>query len=387
MKIAFVIQRCGTDVYGGAEALTLQAALHLSKEFDVEILSTKARDASTWKNHYVNEIEKIDNLTIRRFDVDVERDPNFVPLSQYLETHNDDIKKGQEFINANGPVSRNLMTFIKNNQEKYDLFIFVGYLYWQTLNGMLLVPDKSILLSTAHDEPWIYFKIYEDVFKMAQGYLFLTNAEKEFVHKKFDTISKPYQIVGHGVEIDLNCKKIKRALPEKYLLYVGRISAGKGCQILSDYFNKYAETHSNNITLVMVGTLEHPLNNCNALILENLSDEEKFAVIERSAIFVMPSQFESLNIACLEAWLFSKPVIVNEKSEVLKEHCLRGQCGLFFKNYDEFAAYVDLLVQDKSMAKTLGDNGFNYVKENYGWKSTVKKYKEFFEIMLNLDKV
>lgn len=386
MKIAFIIQRCGFDVYGGAEALTLQAASHLSKYLEVDILTTKARDASTWENYYKKNVEKVNELTIRRFSVDVNRDPNFVPLSQYLEFHNDDLNKGKEFLDANGPVCKDLIDFIKNSKEKYDLFIFVGYAYWQTLNGLQEIPDKSILLSTAHDEPWIYFKIYEEVFNLPRGYLFLTNAEKEFVHEKFVTKQKPYQIVGHGVEIDIEPKKTKTNLPDKFLLYVGRISAGKGCQLLSDFFNKYIETHKSNLKLIMIGTLEHPISNCNATILENISDEEKFSIIKKSTIFIMPSQFESLNIACLEAWLFSKPVLVNEKSKVLKEHCIRGQCGLFFQNYDEFSSCIDLLLNDENLATTLASNGFNYVSENYNWDITVKKYKEFFERVLNLTK-
>ena len=99
MKIAFVVQRCGTDIFGGAEALVFQVAINLSEVADVEILTTRAKDATNWRNYYPEGKEKIGKLTIRRFSVDKERDPDFVPLSQYLERHKDDVVKGKEFLN------------------------------------------------------------------------------------------------------------------------------------------------------------------------------------------------------------------------------------------------------------------------------------------------
>ena len=380
MKIAFVVQRCGDKVLGGAEALTLQVGRKLSEKIDVEILTTRAIDASTWKDHYPEGIENIGNLKIRRFSVDHNRDPRFVPLSQYLETHNDDIDKGEEFLNASGPVCNKLLNFVKENKKNYDLFIFVGYLYWQTYYIMPEVSEKSLLLSTAHNEPWIYFKIYERVFELPLGYIFLTNAEKQFVLKQFKNKKKPFQIVDHGIELETNRRtKTIKNLPQDYILYIGRISDGKGCQLLINYFNKFSENNSSKLKLVLLGTLEHKLSNCDAIILEKLSDDEKFFAVENCRFFVMPSQNESLNIACLEAWSLKKPVLVNAKSEVLKEHCIRGNCGLYFNNYSEFSRCMDLLLNDSSTATKLGQNGENYVLNHYNWKKTVEKYVSFFQ--------
>lgn len=385
MKVAFVVQRSGKDVFGGAEALTLQIGMILSKYLDVEILTTRARDASTWENYYPEGVEKIDNLIIRRFSVDKTRDPQFVPLSQYLEQHNDDLQKGIEFLNASGPVCNSLLKFIDDNKNNYDLFIFVGYLYWQTYFGMALVKEKSILLPTAHDEPWIHFKVFDSVFEMALGYLFLTNSEKEFVHKKYGYVDKPFKIVGHGLNLEIPSKSYKNPrinLPEEYLLYIGRISSGKGCQLLSDFYNKYIETHDVDIGLVMIGNMEQQIKNSKAIILENLSDEKKFYVLKNCKVFIMPSFYESLNIACLEAWLFKKPVLVNAHSEVLKEHCINGQCGLYFRNYEEFTECLDLILENIELEKILGNNGEKYVRENYNWQITKDRYVEFFKNMI-----
>ena len=53
----------------------------------------------------------------------------------------------------------------------------------------------------------------------------------------------------------------KDALPEvtgDYLLYVGRLSRGKGVNTLVDYFTRYADATGTGLTLVVAGKGELP---------------------------------------------------------------------------------------------------------------------------------
>ena len=72
-KVAFVIQRCGLEVGGGAENHCLMIAQRMTAYWDVEILTTCALDYMTWQNHYPVGLEEVLGVKIKRFQVTEER--------------------------------------------------------------------------------------------------------------------------------------------------------------------------------------------------------------------------------------------------------------------------------------------------------------------------
>ena len=44
--------------------------------------------------------------------------------------------------------------------------------------------------------------------------------------------------------------------------------------------------------------------------------------------------------------IFDDPVIVNEKSTVLKGHCEKSNAGLFYGNFDEFENIINLFLKN-----------------------------------------
>jgi len=68
-RVAFVVQRCGLEVNGGAELLCRMVAERLAREVPTEVLTTCALDYMTWANHYPPGEERLGELIIRRFPV------------------------------------------------------------------------------------------------------------------------------------------------------------------------------------------------------------------------------------------------------------------------------------------------------------------------------
>jgi ribonuclease HIII len=50
MHLAFVVQRYGLEIPGGAEQHCREVVEHLSREHEVEVLTTCAQDYMTWEN-------------------------------------------------------------------------------------------------------------------------------------------------------------------------------------------------------------------------------------------------------------------------------------------------------------------------------------------------
>ena len=96
--------------------------------------------------------------------------------------------------------------------------------------------------------------------------------------------------------------------------------------------------------------------------------------LEAATVVICPSPYESLSMLALEAMSVGTPVLVNAQSPVLVEHCVRSNAGLYYENGDEFTECLRLLIADDALRTTMGENGRDYIRENYRWDIVLDKY-------------
>ena len=404
-KIAFIVQRYGLEVNGGAEYHCRIIAERLKDIYDVEVLTSCAKDYLSWKNEYAEGVSIVNNITVRRFAVEESRNwKKFNSLSRQLigkrklyqktlrlfgllnafeKLHPADNikKKEEEWVKCQGPYVPNLINYLTENQSQYNALIFFTYLYYPTAFGMDVAPQKSILVPTAHDEPPIYLNIFKDFFKKPAAILYNTLSEKHFVNQQFHNESIFSEVVGIGIDPpkDITPQNTDFLLkPEDpFVIYIGRVDPSKGCGILFDYFSAYKKASNSNLKLVVVGELFMDAPADPDIILTGfVADDIKTSLLLKAKALVIPSLYESLSLVTLESMAYGVPVIANEQCEVLKDHINNSNAGFLFNDYESFKNSLNTILKPDFNTTILSENAKKYVVENYSWTVTIEKYKK-----------
>jgi glycosyltransferase involved in cell wall biosynthesis len=389
-RLALIVQRYGLEVNGGSELLCRWVAEHLSKHFDLEVLTTCAIDYNLWTNVYLEGETLVHGVKVRRFPVEAEREyEDFLKQSEKVYQPGASCYDQLEWMKKQGPRATRLIEYLQKHQNQYDLMIFFTYLYYTTYFGIQINPKKSILVSTAHNEPPLFLRIFDPVFRMPWAIIYLTEEEKNLVNRVFHNETIPSEVIGMGLNlpqtIDSSEFRKKYRIEGKFILYMGRIAKSKGCDELFDHFLKYRRESDPSIQLVLMGKLSGTIPEDPGIrYVGFIPDEDKYNAIAGATLVVNPSPFESLSITILEAWGLGKPVLVNSKSDVLKNHCIQSQAGLWYESYQEFTACLDLLLRDENLRDRLGASGKKYVKTRYPEDVIEKKYVDFINRQLSV---
>lgn len=403
-KVAIIVQRYGVDVNGGAEVMARMIAEKLALHYDVTVLTSCALDYQTWKpvlapgdsdegGVHVKRFHnferasrrvqaahnrKLDGRTLGRKVFRWLKEPGWwnALFPQAQITHHDNIA----WLQAQGPCMPELVSYLKHNKEEYAACIFFTALYYPTALGILEAAGKSILIPTMHDERASYFPIYQQVMASAAWLFFNTRVEQDFSEKLFPIEKCKKAIVATGIELDDTAPDssipAKFNIDKPYLIYVGRVDKSKGCDVLLDYFARFAASHASPLQLVMVGKSSMEKSVFPDVFFTGfVSDYEKVQLMKQAQALVMPSLFESLSLVLLESFACKVPVIANLKCDVLKDHIDGSRGGWLYDSYGDFEQILTEVVGNKAANQQKGDAGYQYVVDNYSWDSVIKKYE------------
>ena len=384
MKIAFVVQRYGKEVMGGSELHCRLLAERVAEAgHDCTVYTTTAKDYITWKNEFPEGESILNGVVVKRFRVDKEREiESFNKYSDWIFSNPHSRTDELEWMEKQGPLSSRLIAALEKEEKEHELFVFLTYLYYNTYWGLKAIKGPKALVPTAHDEPALHLEIMKEVFSLPAAFMFNTEAEKVMLSRLYSFEGKYQEVVGVGVDIpqklDTSAFKRKFGMLSPFILYAGRIEPGKGCQELLDYFLRY-NRHNPGLFLVLLGKrlMELPPHP-RVKYLGFVSPDEKNAAMAQAVVTVHPSYLESLSMAAQESMAVRTPLLVQERTEPLKQHVLIGKSGLFYSHYEEFEAALDLLLSDRKLREAMGRNGLEYILEHYTWPKVVQKYEKLF---------
>jgi glycosyltransferase involved in cell wall biosynthesis len=382
-----VVQRYGREVTGGSESLcrALAERLAASGDYRVTVFTTCATDYVTWRNRLPEGREELCGVEVRRFRVEEERDLiAFNRFAEPLYLRQTTREEELEFLRRQGPYAPRLVEALRELRGDYAAVLFFTYLYYPTVEGLEAAPQRSILVPTTHDEPPLRFSLYRDVFDRPRAFAFLTAPEEALVRSRFDLRDRPTAVTGIGVETpertDVEGFRIHYGQHRPYALYAGRIDAGKGCDEMLAFFDRYRATTPGGADLLLIGNLAMPDSRVPGVrYLGHLSEEEKFAAMAGAKAVICPSPYESLSIVLLEAFSLGTPGLVSARSAVLEDHCRRSNGGLFYEGAFEFAEALDLLVRSEPVRAALAHNARAYAREHYAWPAVLARYEKLIQ--------
>jgi len=172
---------------------------------------------------------------------------------------------------------------------------------------------------------------------------------------------------------------------------VARLEKQKGHQYLIAALPLILKKYPNLIlNIIGTGSLEHELQSQ----IENLNIKDKVIfrgaqleldkILEQMDLFILPSVWEGLGIAILEAQAVGVPVLASNVGGV-KEIVIDKKTGLLFEPKDPQGIFeaVDNLILNPNLQKEIVDNAYNQVIKKFSLDQMIKAYTDLY---LNLIK-
>jgi glycosyltransferase involved in cell wall biosynthesis len=390
-RVAFVVQRYGSTIVGGAEyhARLVAESLVSRCGWQVEVYTTTALDYQNWASAMPEGTDQLNSVTIHRFDPKFLRAPRTMHVlslairvtRKIFRSRLQFLQRGLEslWIMAQGPYVPGLKSAVIRDHSRFDAIIFFTYLYYPTLQVLPAVAAKSILVPTAHDEFPFYFKKVSTLLRRSRFIAANTESESVLIRRVHSPVSE-IRIVGLGFDRQLQSWD---GPTEDYALYLGRIGKGKGCQELLDNFVAFKAAHpGSKLKLLLAGHLESDIvvPNCSDIrLLGFLDEEEKWRAISGARFLINSSSHESLSMIALEAMAAGIPLLLNGHCEVFREYSSRCESVVTYSNQSEFISFCADLEKsnraDPVFASKL-EQSRNWVLSNYSWASVCEKFKQ-----------
>jgi glycosyltransferase involved in cell wall biosynthesis len=387
MRLLYVVQRYGAEVFGGAEQHCRQFATRLAaRGHDVSVLTSCAVDYMDWANHYPEGTSTLEGVTVHRVPVRRPREDALFgrvqgrvlgrrgsPAAPFMQ---------REWMRLQGPWMPRFPGAVADLSKDADLTIFFTYLYYSTWAGLPAARSATVLHPTAHDEPPIHIPLFDLVFRHPSAFAFSTEEEASFVGQRFG-VDRPSAVIGIGTELefggDVARFREQFGLGDRpYLVFVGRTEPVKGTPELADYFVAFKRRHPGPLALVMIGAEVHPVPRHPDIVMTGFVDDDtRDAGIKGALAMAQPSYFESFSMVLSEAWACGIPALVRDHSEVLVGHCRRSGAGIPYRGFAEFEAGLELLLDDPELRREMGERGRRYITANYSWDTVLRRYEEF----------
>ena len=257
------------------------------------------------------------------------------------------------------------------------------------INGAKVIAIKDLYsLATKFQAKYISYPIEKKLFENSDAITAVSNRvakELEGYGLNSEDIAVVYNGVDESVFTPFNEK-----CEDKYILYTGRISYGKGLVELIDCANVVCNCRDD-IRFVLAGDgplLPELMKKVRDLNLENrieflgrVDRDRIIKLYQNATIFAFPSYYEGLPGSLLEAMSCKLPIVATEVSGNVEliEHNVNGIL-VQPKNATALSEAILTLVDDSVTKERLGNNARKTIINGFTWDAISDKILRCFEI-------
>lgn len=191
------------------------------------------------------------------------------------------------------------------------------------------------------------------------------------------------QDIKRPSEEELSKFRIKHNLPDKFILFLGKLEPRKNIPSLIKAFNIIKDKRNfPDLKLVIIGSrgwlyddifkeVQNSHYRDDIVLKSFIPDQERKFYYGLAEVFVYPSLFEGFGFPPLEAMACGTPVIVSDSSSLSE---IVGSGGLLVKpnNINEIANLVSLILIDRKLKNHLVSVGYNR-STLFDWNKTAEK--------------
>ncbi len=413
MKFAFIAPRYGAELEAGAEHACRLLAEQVSERHDVDVLTTCARDSRTWKNEYSEGMDRVRGTLVRRFAVSQPHDANaFRVFSERLFAGVTARAEELEWVRRAGPWSPGLLDFLKRQHRSYDVLVFFSLWNPLTVHGLQIAPERSLLFPHLHLHPALRFGLWAELLMAPRGLGFLSTAESRLLRSYVRVSPEHQETVGIGIdpspeqayprhqqnpadtviaedarvtepEVSEDVAYLEgRGIPFRrrhrlygtLALYGGRVEPDNGCEEMLEYFDTYAASDGDTALVLMGLKLMKVPDEPYIRLAGVLPERERMIAYEAADVTLAPTAEDLLAQPVLESLAVGTPVLASARNMAAVDHCRAANAGLYYANRDEFVEALRLLTTNTRLRERLGENGRNYVRQEYRWDAVLARF-------------
>jgi glycosyltransferase involved in cell wall biosynthesis len=239
--------------------------------------------------------------------------------------------------------------------------------------------------------------LLKHVYQNADHYTTFSNRMRTIANRLYELDPDRIDVVPHGVDTNFfssreNSEEIediefRLGLNKPYrVLFLGHIGKGKGLEILLEAFRILKRRRTDTMLLLKMGIKSECLEitrlsdslgirDTVRVIPDRLSQADLRSLYKASNVFVNYHFLSGPSTALLEAMASGLPSVIPKQS--INTDIVDPSCGIILETLKakELADTIETLVENKSLARTLGKNAMEKMKKEYDWdRAVIPKY-------------